>query len=60
VLFDSSVKEGNSAVIDISTLIKEGKTAGDIKTEINNKISGYKQNDNNPYVKVTPFEDYMI
>lgn len=60
VLFDSSVKEGNSAVIDISTLIKEGKTAGDIKTEINNKISGYKQDANNPYVKVTPFEDYMI
>lgn len=60
VLFDSSVKEGNSAVIDISTLIKEGKTAGEIKTEINNKIFGYKQNDNNPYVKVTPFEDYMI
>lgn len=60
VLFDSSVKEGNNAVIDISTLIKEGKTAGEIKTEINNKIFGYKQNANNPYVKVTPFEDYMI
>ena len=60
VLFDSSVKEGNNAVIDISTLIKEGKTAGEIKTEINNKILGYKQDANNPYVKVTPFEDYMI
>ena len=60
VLFDSSVKEGNSAVIDISTLIKEGKTAEEIKNEINDKISGYKQDANNPYVKVTPFEDYMI
>lgn len=61
VLFESSVKEGGNAVINISSLIKANTPANEIKTYLNNLLQNYKDKESdNPYVHISSFEDYMI